>query len=45
MKSPEEERRTAKQKIIGFLYKVAPAIGQSALNVLTAYLQKVLTGR
>jgi hypothetical protein len=42
--SPEELRKTAKQKIIGFLYKVAPAVGQSALSVLTAYIQKVLTG-
>ena len=42
--SPEAERKTAKQKIAGFLSKVAPAIGQSALPVLTAYLEKVLTG-
>jgi hypothetical protein len=43
--SPETVRKTAKQKIVGFLWnKVAPAISQSALSVLTAYLQKVLTG-
>ncbi len=42
--SSEEVRKTAKQKIIGFLYKITPAIGQSALSVLTAYIQKVLTG-
>ena len=42
--SLEAERKTAKQKIVGFLSKVAPAIGQSALTVLTAYLEKVLTG-
>jgi len=42
--SSEAERKTAKQKIAGFLSKVAPAIGQSALTVLTAYLEKVLTG-
>jgi len=38
----EPERKTAKQKIVGFLYKVAPAIGQSALSILTAYLEKTL---
>lgn len=42
--SSEVERKTAKQKIAGFLSKVAPAIGQSALTVLTAYLEKILTG-
>ncbi len=42
--SPEDVRKTAKQKIVGFLYKVAPAIGQSALNILTVYVQKVLLG-
>jgi hypothetical protein len=41
----EVERKTAMQKIASFLTtKVAPAIGQSALNVLTAYLEKKLTG-
>lgn len=43
--SPEAERKTAKQKIAGFLSKVAPAIGQSVLTVLTAYLEKLLTGK
>lgn len=38
------ERKTAKQKIMGFLGKVAPAIRQSALTVLTAYVEKILTG-
>lgn len=42
--SPEDIRKTAKQKVVGFLYKVAPAIGQTALTVLTAYLEKLLTG-
>lgn len=42
--SSEAERKTAKQKIAFFLSKVAPAIGQSALTVLTAYLEKVLIG-
>jgi len=43
--SPEAERKTAKQRIVGFLYnKVAPALSQSALTVLTAYLQKLVTG-
>ncbi len=42
--SPEEVRKTAKQKIVGFLHKAAPAIGQSAMNILTAYVQKILTG-
>lgn len=42
--SQETERKTAKQKIVGFLSKVAPAIGQSALAVLTAYLEKLLIG-
>ena len=41
---PTVERETAKQKIVGFLSKVAPAIGQSALTVLRAYLEKLLTG-
>ncbi len=42
--SSEAERKTAKQKIVSFLSRVAPAIGQSALTVLTAYLEKILTG-
>lgn len=42
--SPTVERETAKQKIVGFLSKVAPAIGQSALTILTAYLEKLLIG-
>ncbi len=42
--SSQVERSTAKQKIVGFLSKVAPALSQSALTVLTAYLQKVVTG-
>jgi len=42
---PETERKTAMKKIVGFLYnKVAPAVSQSALTLLTTYLQKVLTG-
>ncbi len=41
---PDVERKTAKQKIGGFLAKVAPSIGQAVLSVLTAYLEKVLTG-
>ena len=40
----EVERKTVKQKIVGFLSKVAPAIGQSALTILTTYLEKLLTG-
>jgi len=42
---PESERKNAGQKIVGFLYnKVAPVLGQSALTILTAYLQKLITG-
>ena len=43
--APDQEKRTAKQKIVGFLSKVAPAIGNSALTVLTAYLEKLLIGK
>jgi len=43
--SSPETRKNAKQKLIGFLYKIAPSIGQSALNLLSAYLQKVLLGQ
>jgi len=40
----ETDRKTAKQKIVGFLYRIAPSIGQSTLTLLTAYLEKVLIG-
>ena len=42
---PENERKNAMQKIAGFLYnKVVPAVGPSVLQLLTAYLQKILIG-
>lgn len=41
---PEEERQTAKQKILGFLYKILPKVGETALKVLLEYLVKASTG-
>jgi hypothetical protein len=37
--SQEAERRTAKEKIVSFLAKVGPVIGQSTLDVLTVYVE------
>jgi len=41
--SQKEKRQTGKQKIAGFLYKIAPMIGESLVKVLVEYLEKKLT--
>jgi len=42
---PTDERKTAKQRITGFLYKVGQVASDVGVNVLTTYLEKLLTGQ
>ena len=41
--SQKEKRQTAKQKIAGFLYKIATIVGESVVKGLAEYLEKKLT--
>ncbi len=42
--APEAERKLSAQKIKEFLYKISGPIGESALKILVAYLEKQLIG-
>lgn len=41
---PDDQRKTSKQKILSFLYKFGKYIGDNAMKVLIAYVEKQITG-
>jgi hypothetical protein len=42
--TPKDERLTAKQKIVAFLYKILPKIGEKAIDILMDYIIKTSVG-